>query len=174
MPDDVYFVKARMIRPNHPEVNKTFDAVNTTMAVLPVNNWISLAKSGSLRTKANMIKTAKARMDSVKNVVVKINGHETKPERIMSLFFNVRITQKNILYDFPQQLQLGKLEAGDYIALSDGYWLFLKMGMEKSYRIETLSSCATGLYTLAMDHELELVMSATSNGIGNMHSKDKT
>lgn len=160
-PENVHFVKSRMVRPHHNEINKTHDLVQSSLVVVPVNNWISLVRHDTLRNKAMMIKTAKERMDSVILTRVKINGQDITPERIMSTFFNITINQKNLLYDFPQQLQLGRLEPGEYIALSDGYWLFLKELGVGEYKIETSSSCATGVFALNMQYDL--VVSTTSH-----------
>lgn len=151
---DVFFVRSKMIRPYQPEPEATNDHITQGKTIVfPVNNWISLARDSKLRTKERMIKTAKERMDSVINVKLTINDKEVSPERVMSPFFDLEITQKNLFYDFPQKLQLGIIESGNYTAISDGYWCFLKPAIGK-YEINTHGQCATGVYTLAMNHRL--------------------
>lgn len=155
----VYFVKGRMVRPNHPEPTKTLDRIDRQQyetILITINNWIGLVRPDSdiatrLKTQAIAIK----RMNSVFNVDVTVNNETRTPERIMSPFFDLIITMKNVLYDFPQKPQLGDdLKPGEYKAVSDGYWLFLKTkGLEPGeHKIKTFGSCATGVFTSAMEH----------------------
>lgn len=156
-PSGTYFVKAIMILPNRKEVNQTYDTIQRDNAiVVPINNWISLVKQDqdSLWNRINMKRVAKERMASVAQVSLKIDDQELRPSRVMSLFFNINIDETNIVQ--LKQLQLGKAEVGEYKALSDGYWLFLEPNVLKTgdHKIETFGCCATGVFTLAMQHHL--------------------
>lgn len=153
-PDGVHFISSTMIAANDKEKKRTLDSVpSNRMIVMPVNNWISLAKEhATIGVKADMIKTAKTRMDSV-TYNTKLNDQNIKPSRVMSPFFQIELIDLNMKQ--LQNLQVGQLQGpGKYIGLSDGYWLFLNLQEGEKYTVKNVSSCATGVYTLNMDHEL--------------------
>lgn len=162
----VYFIRGRIDVLGDKSIHQTDDLVESDkLIVMPIDNWISLKKRPILRNREKieqeMIELAKTKMNRTVKLTLTIDGQDVDvpKTRVMSPFFNILLTKKNIPVLRTLEVNSEIVSPGAYQAISDGYWLFIEPNTLKHgrHKIETFGSCATGLFELAMHHYISTI-----------------
>lgn len=143
----------------HDINNERIKQVNCTIKqdkaiLLSVSKWIEFGLP-FMNTK-KMLDSAKERIDTLEKMTVFLDDVSLKPERIVTHEFQI-----NVERDLPPvNTGYSKLiKKGKYKAVAEGHWLFIKPNqLEKGeHEIHTFASCATGVVTLDVNHELNII-----------------
>jgi len=153
----------QMLKPYDKQVYKTESLIERDkIIVIPIDNWISVSPKKLLSNRKNvettLRKLAIERMDRVTRLQLTIDNQPTQSEpRILSPLFEIEVNHDNL--QTLEMLEVGSVKAGQYFAISDGYWLFIEPD-SLSYGphiIQTFGSCATGALELEMSHTLRII-----------------
>ena len=127
--------------------------IPTGRAILfPVsNNESSFIEFPNLRTESQLREASKVDIDKVTKLKVAIDGlalreSQLKKYRIQSPLFTIDLPEDNILEKPP----------GKTLAVSDGYWMFLKPLHKGTHIINFLGSCATDALYIEAKYDVEV------------------
>jgi hypothetical protein len=115
---------------------------------LPVINCTtSYAENPSLKTEAEMFAFVQSNIDDIRHKSASIYGLDIvnlENYRVRSGVFKVTFPENNIF----------DAEPGETIAVSDGYWLFMKPFGIGSHNIRTFGSCLSGRITIDVAYDI--------------------
>jgi hypothetical protein len=112
-----------------------------------INFTTSYAEEPALKTESELISRAKSDIDDIVNKEATVDGvglHEVDKYRVASLPFDITLPENNAL----------GLEAGPTLAVSDGYWVFLKPLTPGKHEIHAAGSCSSGKTTVDITFRL--------------------
>ena len=114
----------------------------------PLINWISVSPEDG-NTDADLILKAEAKMDTIGDMKLNINGHpictNLEKYRFKSHPFHVNLPRNNIL----------ELDAGIKKVASDGYWI-LTEAITVPFHLVTFGSCTSGLTKIGVRYEINV------------------
>jgi hypothetical protein len=115
---------------------------------MPIINWISTLGENE-KNEFDLANLAKARMDEVVKLDVRINGFplpvELKNYRLLSPLIEMTLPDDNIL----------GVEPGRTSVVADGYWIFFH-SLKKIFDIETFGACRSGNTEIGIKYHIEL------------------
>lgn len=116
---------------------------------MPIINWISILHIDGENEK-ELLEKATHRMDVVGEMVISMNEITFKSPlqkfRIISPFFDVDLPKGNII----------GVEPGKRLAISDGYWIFLKP-LLTGVDLNSYGSCSSGITKIGVNYNITLV-----------------
>ena len=126
------------------------------MAILfPVDKWLSI---GFQFIPDNILKDiAKKRIDNLPNISISLDGIELNPIRIQSDVFQLELKRDIQNPEIPENLK--KIVKGNYKAVVEGYWVFLKSNSLKkgSHQMPSFASCNTGKLSLEVRQYINII-----------------
>lgn len=116
---------------------------------MPIINWISILYHDGL-TEKELLDKAKQRMNVIGEMMVSIDGITLKNElqnfRVLSPFFEIELPEDNIL----------GLPPGKRVAVSDGYWIFLRQ-LQGKLHLNSFGSCSSGATKIGAHYEITFI-----------------
>ena len=129
--------------------NRTIQLPKNKAIFMPIINWISLLHLDGENEK-ELLDKATQRMNVVGEMVISMNGTTFKSPlhnfRVLSPFFDIDLPEDNIV----------GLEPGKRLAISDGYWVFLKPLQTGGY-LNSFGSCSSGATKIGTNYIIALV-----------------
>ena len=156
--DNVYFLGTKLTLPYNNIVFDAFDKIPSDKAILiNTGKWTALGLP-FVSSSSELLDLAKKRMDSLEDYKVLLNNVPTKPERVTSDMFKIKVNRNIEGHEDPVLGHMPSIKKGKYNAVIDGYWLFIKPNTltKRDYQINSFTSCKTGILSLNVNHNLTI------------------
>lgn len=115
---------------------------------MPIINWISILYQDG-ETEIELLDKATQRMNKIGDMTFSINDVTVKNKlhdyRVLSPFFEIELPEDNIV----------GLPAGKRLAVSDGYWIFLRP-LQGEIHLHSFGSCSSGATKIEAKYEITL------------------
>lgn len=145
----------------HDIHNERIKEVNCSIAqdkaiLVSVSKWIEFGFP--FMDDSKMRDAAKERIDTLEKMTVIIDNQAVRPDRLVTEPFQIEV-KRDLISPKVAYYKFDKVRKGKYKALADGYWIFVKPNqLEKGqHSLHTFASCATGVVTLDVRFNIEII-----------------
>jgi hypothetical protein len=153
----VFFLTTKKMERFNNEVLEVYNTIPQDMAILfPVDKWLSIGFFPF--TPDNILKDiAKTSIDNLPNISISLDGLVNNPIRIQSDVFQLELERDIQNPEIPENLK--NISKGNYKAVGEGYWIFLKPNSLKkgNHQMSSFASCKTGELSLEVRQYIDII-----------------